>query len=81
MAAYDYTAGAGTAKAGNGVGGAFHVLTNTTGANLDTVLLEAQLEGFTVIAVEGTGDADYIILQGTGTPAVGGTLLVVSFPG
>lgn len=60
-----------------------HVLTvdDVSTVSVATALTEAQQEGFTVVAVEDdiSSDGCYVMLQGTGTPAVTGTTLVVSF--
>jgi len=67
------------AKAGNGLGGKTHILSVATGSNMKGCLDEAQVEGFTVVAVEGTANGDHFAIQGTGTPSIANATLVVTF--
>ena len=40
---------------------------------------EAQNEGFTVVAVEGTANGDMFAVQGTGTPSIANATLEATF--
>lgn len=67
-------------RAGNGLGGKTHIVSiNTATATVEEAIAEAMNEGFTVAAVEGTGNGDHIALQGTATPAITGGTVVVTF--
>jgi len=72
-----------TVVAGNGLGGKTHILTvdDVSAVSVAAACAEAQNEGFTVVAVEDdvASDGCYIALQGTGTPAITGATLVVTF--
>ena len=69
--------------AGNGLGPKTHVLTvdDVSAVSVATAVAEAQVEGFVVAAIEDAVATDgcHIVLQGTGTPAIGGCTLVVTF--
>ena len=65
--------------AGNGLGPKTHVLSVATGTNMAACVAEAQTEGFTVAAVEGTADGNHFVVQGTGTPAITNAVLVATF--
>ena len=60
-----------------------HVLTvdDVSVVSVATAMQEAQVEGFTVVAIEDdiSNDGCYVMLQGTGTPSITGCTLVVSF--
>lgn len=67
-------------RAGNGLGGKTHIVAiNTATASVEAACAEAQAEGFTVAAVEGTANGNHIALQGTATPAITGGTIVVTF--
>ena len=67
-------------RAGNGLGGKTHIVSiNTATATVEAACAEAQAEGFTVAAVEGTANGNHIALQGTATPAITGGTIVVTF--
>jgi hypothetical protein len=67
-------------RAKNGLGSTTHIVTiNTATATVEEACIEAQNEGFTVAAVEGTADGSAIALQGTGTPSITGGTLVATF--
>ena len=69
-----------TVTAGNGLGSTTHIVSiNTATATVAEACAEAQNEGFTVAAVEGTANGNHIALQGTGTPSITGGTLVVTF--
>ena len=70
----------------NGLGATTHILsvTDVSTTNIDAIRLEANAEGFTVVAVEASNngamqDGDIIAVQGTGTPSITGTSLVGTF--
>ena len=65
--------------AGNGLGPKTHVLSVATGSNMAACVAEAQTEGFTVAAVEGTANGNHFVVQGTGTPAIANATLVATF--
>ena len=65
--------------AGNGLGPVTHVLSVATGTNMAGCIAEAQAEGFTIAAVEGTADGDHFAIQGSGTPSIANAQLVVTF--
>ena len=69
--------------AGNGIGGKTHILSvdDVSAVSVAAAVAEAQYEGFTVAAVEDdiATDGCHIALQGTGTPAITGCTLVVTF--
>lgn len=69
----------GSVKAGNGIGGKTHVLSVATGTNMAGCVAEAQNEGFTIVAVEGTANGNHFVVQGTGTPSITNATLVVTF--
>lgn len=70
----------GAVVAGNGLGSTTHIISiNTATASVEAACAEAQNEGFTVAAVEGTANGDHIAVQGTGTPSITGGTLVVTF--
>lgn len=62
-----------------GFGATTHIMSVATGSNMGAVALEAQNEGFTVVGVEGTANADMIALQGTGTPSITNAVLEATF--
>ena len=62
-----------------GFGATTHILSVATGSNMEAVALEAQSEGFTVAAIEGTANGDMIALQGTGTPSITNATLECTF--
>lgn len=70
---------AATVVAGNGLGGKTHILSVATGTNMAGCVAEAQQEGFTVVAVEGTANGNHFAIQGTGTPSIANASLVVTF--
>lgn len=66
--------------AGNGLGSTTHIISiNTATATVEAACAEAQNEGFTVAAVEGTANGNHIAVQGTGTPSITGGTIVVTF--
>lgn len=65
--------------AGNGLGPKTHVLSVATGTNMAGCVAEAQAEGFTVAAVEGTANGNHFVIQGTGTPSITNAVLVATF--
>lgn len=65
--------------AGNGIGGKTHILSVATGTNMAGCVAEAQAEGFTIAAVEGTANGNHFAIQGTGTPSITNATLVVTF--
>ena len=59
--------------AGNGLGPTTYICTVATGTvTVAAACAEIQAEGGTIVAVEGTGDGSYVLVQGGGTPAVTG---------
>jgi len=69
----------GAVTAGNGLGSTTHVLSVATGTDMAGCVAEAQNEGFTVVAVEGTANGNHFAIQGTGTPSITNAVLVVTF--
>jgi len=69
----------GSVVAGNGLGPKTHVLSVATGSNMAGCVAEAQVEGFTIAAVEGVADGNHFVVQGTGTPAITNAVLVATF--
>jgi len=70
----------------NGLGATTHILsvTDVSTTGIDAIRLEANREGFTVVAVEASNsgamqDGDIIAVQGTGTPSLTGCSLVGTF--
>jgi hypothetical protein len=70
----------------NGLGSTTHILTvdDVSAVDIDTIRLEAETEGFTVVAIEASNsgamqDADLIAVQGTGTPSFTGCTLLGTF--
>ena len=70
----------------NGFGATTHILSgdNVSANGIDTIRLEANREGFTVVAVEASNsgamqNGDIIAVQGTGTPSLTGCTLVGTF--
>ena len=68
-----------TVVAGNGLGGKTHILSVATGTNMVACVAEAQVEGFTVVAVEGVADGNHFMVQGTATPSIANAVLVATF--
>ena len=71
-------------RAANGFAGTTHILevSNVSVVTTEAACLEAQNEGFVVVAVEDdvTNDGCHIALQGAqATPSITGTTLVVTF--
>lgn len=62
-----------------GFGATTHILSVATGANMESVAVEAQNEGYTVVGVEGTANGDMIAIQGTGTPSITNATLEATF--
>ena len=71
----------GSVVAGNGLGPKTHVLSVATGSNMAGCVAEAQVEGFTIAAVEGVADGNHVMVQGGpgGAEAVSGISLVATF--
>lgn len=70
-----------TVSAGQSFGPKTHILTlddisSTTAA---AAMAEAQQEGFTVVAIEGTANTNHFALQGSGTPSITDCTVVVTF--
>ena len=70
----------------NGLGATTHILSvdNVAAVDIDAIRLEANAEGFTVVAVEASNsgamqNGDIIAVQGTGTPSFTGCTLVGTF--
>ena len=70
----------------NGLGATTHILSvdDVSAVDIDAVRVEAENEGFTVVAIEASNsgamqDADIIAVQGTGTPSFTGCTLVGTF--
>lgn len=70
----------------NGLGATTHILSvdDVSTTDIDAIRLEAENEGFTVVAIEASNsgamqDADIIAVQGTGTPSFTGCTLVGTF--
>lgn len=69
-------------RAANGLVGTTHILSvdDVSTVSVEAACLEAQNEGFVVVAVEGLTDGDHIAVQGAGaTPSITGTTLVATF--
>ena len=67
--------------AGSGLGPTTYVLSVATGTNMAGCVAEAQAEGFTVAAVEGTANGNHFVIQGTDTPSIANATLVATFAG
>ena len=70
----------------NGLGATTHILSvdNVSAVGIDAIRLEANAEGFRVVAVEASNsgamqNGDIIAVQGTGTPSFTGCTLVGTF--
>jgi len=69
-------------RAANGFAGTTHILevSNVSVVTTEAACLEAQNEGFVVVAVGGTSTGDHIAVQGAGaTPSITGTTVVATF--
>ena len=71
-------------RAANGLVGTTHILEvdDVTAVTVEAACLEAQNEGFVVVAVEGLTSGSHIALQGAGaTPSITGCTLIATFGG
>ena len=69
-------------RAGNGLGPRTDILEvdDVTAVTVEAACLEAQNEGFVVVAVEGLVSGSHIAVQGAAaTPSITGTTLIATF--
>lgn len=69
-------------RAANGFAGKTHILEvdDVTAVTVEEACLEAQNEGFVVVAVQGLTSGSHIAVQGAGaTPSITGTTLIATF--
>ena len=69
-------------RAANGFVGTTHILEvdDVTAVTVEEACLEAQNEGFVVVAVEGLTSGSHIAVQGAGkTPSITGTTIIATF--
>jgi len=69
-------------RAANGFVGTTHILEvdDVTAVTVEEACLEAQNEGFVVVAVEGLTSGSHIAVQGAGaTPSISGTTVIATF--
>jgi len=69
-------------RAANGFAGTTHILevSNVSVVTTEAACLEAQNEGFVVVAVEGLTSGSHIAVQGAGaTPSISGTTVIATF--
>lgn len=72
-------AGKGTVSASQGLGPTTYVCTVATGTvSVEAACNEIQNEGGTIVAVEGTADGSYVLVQGGPTPAVTGVTVAAT---